>query len=740
MTIRDPLSILPVRFKLPLTFVFLCVVAFALGGYLVMTVATESLERQIRLRLNDRAARANMVIAKDLELLGRRVEDFASDGHIRLMVEDLLESQRTEDTVQSDKVATELIRHLRVNKLPLVTEFVNASLLDREGNLLLSAFNRQETVPKNFDHGGLWYGPLSESDEGYPHPSFMLSTPVMAIEGGEKIGFLQIKVRADVWASTLRNSLDEGRLEGLRIGLSAPGGYRLQLLPALDSEGVGQTDAEERITFSSPNQRSGWLVDVSVDRSNLTLPITSLIWKFLLVGLTLPILTALLLLPLRQFLLKPLAALQEAAGRIASGDFSARVGYQSDDEVGNLSRAFDTMAGAVEHVTRDLARTADDLRIREAEIRQERDRLNTVIHSMEDGLFILDVEGSVILSNDSAEEVLAELNKGRKGTGPRACLEERRTPRNCFQCLADFDHPPHACTVVINKRTFEIHTTSLKDAQGEEVARVFVSRDVSERMRQAAQQAHQERLTVLGEVAAVMAHEMNNPLAAISMFSQMLLKGLDEDSPLRTHAEVVNRNTETCKRAIRSLLDMATTSQSEEADFDLRDTVDDVIQLLRPIAEGKKIRLAVGIEADDGLIHSDELMLRQALVNLVMNAVQALDGREDGVVTLGTKNREGSLVMTVEDNGPGIPKELRERVFEPFFTTKPPGEGTGLGLPTTRRIVKGLGGELRFDDRPGGGMIFEIHIRPGAGGRGGPQRPVAPGVGQPSGPDGQVSA
>jgi len=267
MTIRDPLSILPVRFKLPLTFVFLCVVAFALGGYLVMTVATESLERQIRLRLNDRAARANMVIAKDLELLGRRVEDFASDGHIRLMVEDLLESQRTEDTVQSDKVATELIRHLRVNKLPLVTEFVNASLLDREGNLLLSAFNRQEMVPKNFDHGGLWYGPLSESDEGYPHPSFMLSTPVMAIEGGEKIGFLQIKVRADVWASTLRNSLDEGRLEGLRIGLSAPGGYRLQLLPALDSEGVGQTDAEERITFSSPNQRSGWLVDVSVDRS-----------------------------------------------------------------------------------------------------------------------------------------------------------------------------------------------------------------------------------------------------------------------------------------------------------------------------------------------------------------------------------------------------------------------------------------------------------------------------------------
>ena len=444
MPIRDPLSILPVRFKLPLTFIFLCVVAFALGGYLVMSVATEALERQIRLRLNDRAARADMVIAKDLELLGRRVEDFASDGHIRLMLEELLESRSEEVTGQSGAVAAELIRHVRVNKLPLVTEFVNASLLDREGTLLLSAFDRQETGPQDFDRGGLWYGPLIENDEGYPHPSFLLSTPVSAIEGGEKIGFLQIKVRADVWGANLRKHLGEGHLEGLRIGLSVPGGYRLQLLPAPDAGGAQPPNADDRITFSSPNQRSGWLVDVSVDRSNLTLPITSLIWRFLFVGLTLPVLTALLLLPLRQFLLKPLAALQEAAGRITAGDFSARVGYQSDDEVGNLSGAFDTMAGAVEQVTRDLARTADDLRTREAEIRHERDRLNTVIHSMEDGLFILDVEGSVILRNDSAEEVLAELAKGRKGAGPRACLEERRTARNCFQCLADFDHPPHA--------------------------------------------------------------------------------------------------------------------------------------------------------------------------------------------------------------------------------------------------------------------------------------------------------
>ena len=93
--------------------------------------------------------------------------------------------------------------------------------------------------------------------------------------------------------------------------------------------------------------------------------------------------------------------------------------------------------------------------------------------------------------------------------------------------------------------------------------KVYVSRDVTERIRQTEQHAHQERLSVLGEIAAVMAHELNNPLAAISMFSQMLLKGLDTGNGMRAHAEVIHRNTESCKATIRALLDMATTPTAE---------------------------------------------------------------------------------------------------------------------------------------------------------------------------------
>ncbi|MCP4899536.1 MAG: HAMP domain-containing protein [bacterium] len=714
MPIRDPLSLLPVRFKLPLTFAFFCAVAFGLGGYLVTTVASEALERQITLRLNDRATRTDLVIDKDLELLGRRVEDFASDGHIRLMLERLVLARSDNNTDEEAGLRAELVRHLRVNKLPLVAEFADAYLLDETGLLLLSAFNPPVASYDQFDPGKFWYGPLSGPEPDHPHPNFVLSTPVRAIEGAARIGTLQIMVRADVWANHLQTILAEGPLKGLRIGLGAPGGYHLPLYSE-ESESIVRTrdehESERRISFSSPNARTGWLVDASIDRRNLTLPINTLVWKFVYVGLALPVLMVLLLLPLRQFLLKPLAALQTAATRISGGDFSARVGYESEDEVGHLSRAFDSMAEAVEEVTRSLARVADDLRISEAEIRHERDRLNTVIHSMEDGLFILDCTGKITLRNEAASEVLAELQKGRIGTGSRACAKNRHDPRTCFACLSSFGHPRQSCTVMIGAGTWEINATPIKTQEGEEVARVFVSRDVSERVQQAAQQAHQERLSVLGEVAAVMAHEMNNPLAAISMFSQMLLKGLDSDSPLRTHAEVVNRNTESCKRAIRSLLDMATTSPSEAADFDVRDTVDDVAQLLRPIAERKNTVLRVQTEADNGLVFDDELRLHQALVNLVMNAIQAVSGGGGGIATIGTEDRGKDIAIMVADNGPGIPLELRERVFEPFFTTKPPGEGTGLGLPTTKRIVSSLGGLLHLSENPGGGTIFEIVIQ-----------------------------
>ncbi len=705
---RDPLSVIPIRYKLPLTFAFLCTIAFGFGGYIVLSTAREALEKQIEIRLDERAATTDLVIDKGLELLGRRVEDFASDGHIRLELERLQQGR-----TQSER---ELVRHFLVNKLPLVEAFRDAYLLNRNGEVLVWAQRdsvRAGTAPGNapivsFNKTAFWYGPLSAPGAIYDYPHFTLSTPVRAIKGDRLLGYLQLIVDAERWAALLRPAFSRRSMEQLRIGIGNPDGYMLRLYPdrSRRSESVDATNpsAEDWYTFQAPSSRTSWVVDVGINRRIMLEPVRSLVWKFIYLGIALIFLAALLLLPSQQFLLEPLSRLETAARRLTDGDFSARVGYRSDDEVGHLSLAFDVMAAAIEEHTRRLSMAAKEVRI-------ERDRLNAVIHSMKDGLFILDQAGHVILANDPAKTVLEEIDKARRVDATKDCGRQAGEYRNCLQCLADYNCLAHNCVVAIASRTFEIQATSLLKPSGQEAGRVFVSRDITERLLRSAQEAHQERLSVLGEVAAVMAHEMNNPLAAISMFNQLMMKELEPGTDLYAHAGVIRRNTEACSRAIRSLLDMATPPAAEYEDFDLMDTVNDVIQMLRPVADRGRVELDFASSTAKGSIRGDELQLRQAIVNLVMNGMQAARGeQESGRVSLGVIDRGQDVMLTIQDSGPGIPEELQERIFEPFFTTKPAGEGTGLGLPTTRRIIDAHGGRISVRSAPGGGALFEVLI------------------------------
>jgi signal transduction histidine kinase/HAMP domain-containing protein len=706
---RDPLSLIPVRYKLPLTFAFLCTVAFGFGGYIVLSTAREALEKQIEARLEERAATTDMLVDKGLELLGRRVEDYASDGYIRLELERL-----EAGSVESNE---ELVRHLRANKLPLVEEITDAYLLDRDGNVLVWAEEAFQggaenlagsASPVSFNKDAFWYGPLSGPGPLYNYPNFILSTPVRAIQGGGLLGYLQLVVHAEKWADGLRKAFPETSREQLRIGVGYPGGYRLSLYPKSAGGQTGSAAAaptdDDWFTMQTTSAHTGWIVDVGINSRIMQEPVRSLVWKFIYLGIALVFLAMLLLLPSLQFLLKPLSRLEAAAKKLTDGDFSARVGYKSDDEVGHLSTAFDVMAAAIEEHTQRLSQAARDVRV-------ERDRLNTVIHSMKDGLFILDRQGKVFLANGAAQVVLEEIAKVRQADRTGDCLKTSTGSRNCLQCLSDYSTPPRNCVSAIGSRTYEIRATALLDPAGQETGRVFVSRDITERILRTAQEAHHERLSVLGEVAAVMAHEMNNPLAAISMFNQMMMKDLEPGSDLYAHAEVVGRNTETCSRAIRSLLDMVRPEAAEYERFEIADTVNDVIQMLRPIADRNRVDLQFSGPAQKGPVRGDELQLRQAVVNLVMNGIQATHSNEEpGNVRLEVKNRDDEIVLTVQDDGPGVSDELHDRIFEPFFTTKPAGEGTGLGLPTTRRIIDAHGGRIAVRAATGGGAIFEITL------------------------------
>ena len=699
------------RYKLPLTFAFLCLVGFGLGGYMVTTTARDSLKRQIHLRLNERATSLNLVVDKSLELLGRRVEDFASDGFIRLQLAGLtMTPPAGREQVAAAREA--LIHHMQVNKLPLVDEFVDSVFLDGQGSPVLHAGEVEVSPPRNFARDDLWVGALAGPGRDHPFPTFIISTPVQSLMGHEQIGFLQMVVRADVWAGRLRKALAFSDAEEVSARLGTMDGYVLSLSP---EEGPAAAGA---IRFTSIIPRTGWELDLAVDSSVLTIPVETMVWKFVNMGMVLVALTLVLLLFPRHFLLKPLSVLQEAARRIADGDFTARVESTSRDEVGDLAGAFNIMAVAIEERTRKLEKSTEVLARREADIRFERDRLNAVIRSMEDGLFILDAEGRITLSNAAARPVLEALAKTGVERALIHCNKGSGSSGDCLHCIADFGNDVQGCVISAGSKVYEINGAVLPGPHEAIAGKVFVSRDVTLRVRQSEREAHQERLSVLGEIAAVMAHELNNPLAAISMFSQMLLKGLDIGSQMRSHAEVIYRNTDSCKATIRALLDMATTPTADFEQLDVNQMVADVSQLLEPVAHRSGVEVRVGRQAQDPRAFGDELPLRQVVVNLVMNAIQACGNNGGGEVVVDTEDRGEEVVILVRDNGPGILVQDRERIFEPFFTTKPPGEGTGLGLPTSRGIVDAQGGRLTLQETGRGRTVFQIVM---------PRQDVSPG-------------
>ncbi len=731
---RDPLHWMSVRYKLALLFFAVCLLAFGVGGMLVSHYARGALENEIRQRLDFQCRAYSSALDARLHLLTRRVEDFASDGYIRDHLDRLESGPPAEER---SRLQEELRRHLLENKLPLVSAFQDLAVISDDGRQMVSV--QEPPSPANLRAAELavraegdWYSGLVPPEEGPGGGSFAIAAPVSGLHEKRVIGRLIAWVRPGVWiAGALRGSApeSEGEILAADLSLSDRQGKRL-FIPAAFAGPDGPRESSEiaRTGFglrmeapgaaketplpgasdssyerSFPIASSGWSVNVKLHSSSALLPVEGLKSRFLAMGIALAAFAGLLLyFPLR-FLARPLVRLRDAALRIQEGAFQTRVDIESEDEMGDLARAFNHMAEAVEERTRGMEQAACDLRA-------QRDRINTVLSSMQDALIVLDPAGQPVFSNEAARPFLERLgSKDPMVLSHHLCKEEPR-PESCLHCLFSADGTFRSCMVDLGASVYEVHATPLPPDSSGRSGKVLVGRNVTDRISQDEREIHQERLAVLGEVAAIMAHELNNPLAAISMFNQMVAEELPGDSPLKEHLDVIQRNTATCKQTIRQLLDYATGATPEVGAIDLDETIEEVVRFLRPVSRRYGIESELDLGLDGATITGDEIQVRQIFINLLMNAFQAMDGG-GGNVRISTR-REGELLLVdVTDSGPGIPADSEEEIFRPFFTTKPRGEGTGLGLPTSRRIAEMHGGGLELLHSEPGRTTFRIRFR-----------------------------
>ena len=221
-----------------------------------------------------------------------------------------------------------------------------------------------------------------------------------------------------------------------------------------------------------------------------------------------------------------------------------------------------------------------------------------------------------------------------------------------------------------------------------------------------------EKLASVGRLAAGIAHEVGNPLSAVLGYVSLLESGLEDPELER---DLMNRTTgelERIQRIIRELLDYARPGTGLAVAVDPTSLLEDAADTVRPQAGFKEVEVRVETREGVVAVSVEPDKVHQVLVNLLLNAAHATDGQ--GVITLWAEGRGEEIVLGCWDTGPGFPLEDLGKVFEPFFTTKDPGEGTGLGLATSQRIVEGLGGWMRAVNHAEGGaeVTFSLPVAP----------------------------
>jgi signal transduction histidine kinase len=216
------------------------------------------------------------------------------------------------------------------------------------------------------------------------------------------------------------------------------------------------------------------------------------------------------------------------------------------------------------------------------------------------------------------------------------------------------------------------------------------------------------KLSTLGELAGSIAHEIKNPLISIQGFAKRIEKAKDEGK-IMEYAGLIDRESGRLSDVLAKLLEFSRMDEPKKEMVDINSIVDDTVLFLEHHLTRFK-NVALFVEKDETLeeVETDRVNVQQSLVNIVMNAAQAMP--DGGEIRIKTGSDAGYIYISVADQGAGISPEHLDKIFEPFFTTKKKGEGTGLGLSLSKRLVEAGNGKIEVESVPGKGSIFKILI------------------------------
>lgn len=339
----------------------------------------------------------------------------------------------------------------------------------------------------------------------------------------------------------------------------------------------------------------------------------------------------------------------------------------------------------------------------------EKMKLATIIESLSEGLMVLDRDDRVLSWNRAAEEMTHWLMTDMKDQPLTTVFPDLESALKIGTgSVQGLDLTYHVSAD--EERVLSVNIGQLEGSDGESIGKVVTFSDNTERKKRTELYHRAEKLAAIGQLSAGVAHELNTPLGSVLGYARLLLKDKTLTPTQKEQALIIAEQAKKSSSIIQGLLRFARQSNRSQRSLhecQLNDVIKDTRPLLETELSKRKIELVTDLSQLAPIV-ADPSELEQVVLNLTMNAIQAI--RSKGRIQIKTRQVAKHVLMTVTDNGPGIPEAIRSRIFDPFYTTKPVGEGTGLGLSICSGIIGDMGGTIDIESHEGQGTTILVAL------------------------------
>jgi PAS domain S-box-containing protein len=366
-----------------------------------------------------------------------------------------------------------------------------------------------------------------------------------------------------------------------------------------------------------------------------------------------------------------------------------------------------------------------DIQQLQTELHRRNTFFHNLIESSVDGIMAADMKGNIILFNSGAQRILGYSKEEAFSQLHTTRLYPEGEARDILRRMRSNDyggkgllqrHELIAITKDGRQIPMSISGGIIYDGK-EEIATYGIFTDLRgiQKIEADLQQTHKmllqsEKMAGLGRLAAGVAHEINNPMSGITLYSNLLLERLGEDHPAAEDLHVIINETERCKQIVSDLLEFSHQTTYEHTGVNVNEQIRKALVILRMQPLFHNIEVVTELEGELSRIWGNAIRLNQVFTNIIVNAIQAMEGR--GKLTIITRHRSkrGIVEIVITDTGPGIEKEILSEIFDPFFTTKAQDGGTGLGLSVSYAIVREHKGSIRVESTLGKGTSFTLRF------------------------------